>query len=159
MTRHCTRCNAEVEDAGGYCLLGHPLRLNMETSSLDELKREVEAAFESAQDEVRDTLTPLLEQVEATTVPSQAADTASSPAQGSEDQVRGSVGGHGGRKAARPERPDQRLRTASAYGLGAAAKRSQGPRVAPAPSLQRLARRRTGVSRYTGSFPNDPYPR
>jgi hypothetical protein len=69
MTRHCTRCNAEVEDAGGYCLLGHPLRLNMETSSLDELKREVEAAFESAQDEVRDTLTPLLEQVEATTVP------------------------------------------------------------------------------------------
>jgi hypothetical protein len=66
MTRHCTRCDAEVEDTGGYCLLGHPLRLNMETTSLADLKAEVEAAFESAQDEVRDTLSPLLEQVEAT---------------------------------------------------------------------------------------------
>lgn len=65
MTRHCTRCDAEVEDTGGYCLLGHPLRFNMETASLDDLKKEVEAAFTSAQDEVRDGFSPLLEQVES----------------------------------------------------------------------------------------------
>jgi hypothetical protein len=37
----------------------------METSSLDDLKREVEAAFEEAQDEVRDSLSPLLDQIQA----------------------------------------------------------------------------------------------
>ena len=64
MTRHCTRCDAEVEDTGGYCLLGHPLRLNMETSSMDDLKAEVEAAFETAQDEVRQSLSPLIEKAQ-----------------------------------------------------------------------------------------------
>ena len=64
MTRHCTRCDAEVEDTGGYCLLGHPLRLSMETASLADLRDEVNAAFESAEEEVRDALNPLLEQVE-----------------------------------------------------------------------------------------------
>ena len=68
MTRHCTRCDAEVEDTGGYCLLGHPLRFNMETASLDDLKKEVEAAFTSAQDEVRDGFSPLLDDVEAAPV-------------------------------------------------------------------------------------------
>ena len=65
MTRHCMSCDADVEDAGGYCLLGHPLRLNMETSSMADLKAEVEAAFETAQDEVRESLSPLIQQVEA----------------------------------------------------------------------------------------------
>jgi hypothetical protein len=65
MTRHCTKCDAEVEDTGGYCLLGHPLRHNMETSSLTELKDEVEAAFAGAEVEMRDALAPLIEQVEA----------------------------------------------------------------------------------------------
>lgn len=68
MTRHCTRCDAEVEERAGYCLLGHPLRLNMETASLADLKAEVEAAFESAQDEVRDAMNPLLEQMETAPV-------------------------------------------------------------------------------------------
>lgn len=65
MTRHCTRCGTDVEDAGGFCLLGHPLRESLETASLADLKDEVEAAFASAQDEVRNSLTPLIEQVEA----------------------------------------------------------------------------------------------
>jgi hypothetical protein len=69
MTRHCTRCDAEVEDTGGYCLLGHPLRHTMETASLDDLRQEVEAAFESAADDVREALTPLIEQVENTPEP------------------------------------------------------------------------------------------
>ena len=64
MTRHCNRCDAEVEDTGGYCLLGHPLRLSMDTASLADLKDEVNAAFESAQEEAREAFTPLLEQVE-----------------------------------------------------------------------------------------------
>ena len=71
MTRHCTRCEAEVEDTGGYCLLGHPLRREMETASLADLKHEVNAAFESAQEEAREAFTPLLDQVEAAPAPPQ----------------------------------------------------------------------------------------
>ncbi len=40
MTRYCPRCDAEVEDAGGYCLLGHPLRLASEMPSLADLRSE-----------------------------------------------------------------------------------------------------------------------
>jgi hypothetical protein len=65
MTRHCTKCDAEVADTGGYCLLGHPLRGSMETASLADLKDEVDAAFAEAEEEVRDALAPLIEQVEA----------------------------------------------------------------------------------------------
>lgn len=65
MTRHCKKCNADVEDTGGYCLLGHPLRLNMETASLDDLRKEIDEVFGSAQDDVREALSPLIEQVES----------------------------------------------------------------------------------------------
>ena len=47
--RFCERCAAEVEDAGGYCLLGHPLRLDPLIPSVAEIRDEVDRAF----DEVR----------------------------------------------------------------------------------------------------------
>jgi hypothetical protein len=46
--RFCSQCNAEVEDAGGYCLLGHPLREVQPTASLSQLRAEVDRAFEEA---------------------------------------------------------------------------------------------------------------
>lgn len=51
-TRYCPRCRAEVEDAGGYCLLGHPLRLEAPVESLSALRAEVDRAFEDARIEV-----------------------------------------------------------------------------------------------------------
>jgi hypothetical protein len=39
----CPRCSSRVEDKGGYCLLGHPLR--PEESPLADIRREVDDAF------------------------------------------------------------------------------------------------------------------
>lgn len=46
--RYCTRCATEVEDAGGFCLLGHPLSEAAPTGSLSDLRAEVDQAFEDA---------------------------------------------------------------------------------------------------------------
>jgi len=54
--RHCARCGTEVEDAGGYCLLGHPLRLQPPIDSLTELRAEVDRAFDEAQSQVAEVL-------------------------------------------------------------------------------------------------------
>ena len=50
--RHCPRCRAEVEDVDGFCLLGHPLRLEAPRDSLTHLRAEVDRAFEQAKVEV-----------------------------------------------------------------------------------------------------------
>ena len=50
--RFCPQCNSEVEDAGGYCLLGHPLRSSAPVASLSELRAEVDRAFEEARVQV-----------------------------------------------------------------------------------------------------------
>ena len=50
--RFCPRCQAQVEDAGGYCLLGHPLRSIAPVASLSELRAEVDLAFEEARVQV-----------------------------------------------------------------------------------------------------------
>ena len=47
-SRFCPTCGAEVTDAGGYCLLGHSLRLQPPVESLAELRSEVDRAFEAA---------------------------------------------------------------------------------------------------------------
>lgn len=46
--RFCDTCHAEVEESEGYCLLGHPLRLASVTTSLDDLRTEVDKAFDEA---------------------------------------------------------------------------------------------------------------
>ena len=51
-TRHCPRCETDVEDTGGYCLLGHRLTLHAPVASLGELRAEVDQAFEDARLEV-----------------------------------------------------------------------------------------------------------
>ena len=58
MTRHCSRCQTEVEDRGGYCLLGHPLKLSMPVTPLAELRAEVDRAFEETADRVAALLGP-----------------------------------------------------------------------------------------------------
>ena len=50
--RYCPSCKNEVEAREGYCLLGHPLRLEAPTASLKELRDEVERAFKAAQAEI-----------------------------------------------------------------------------------------------------------
>jgi hypothetical protein len=52
MTRFCPSCHTEVEARDGFCLLGHPLRLAAPTSSISELRAEVDKAFEDARAEI-----------------------------------------------------------------------------------------------------------
>jgi hypothetical protein len=52
MTRFCPSCHTEVEARDGFCLLGHPLRLEAPTSSISELRAEVDKAFEDARAEI-----------------------------------------------------------------------------------------------------------
>jgi hypothetical protein len=56
--RFCPRCNAEVEDTGGYCLLGHDLRLEAPVDSLTALRAEVNRTFEEARRELADVMAP-----------------------------------------------------------------------------------------------------
>lgn len=51
---HCSTCDAEVEAIDGVCLLGHPAG---EPSRLDDLRAEVDRAFEAAAREVAAVLT------------------------------------------------------------------------------------------------------
>ena len=47
--RYCPKCRADVEDVGGFCLLGHDLRLRaMTDSTMNQLRAEVDRAFEEA---------------------------------------------------------------------------------------------------------------
>ena len=50
--RYCPKCQTDVEDVGGFCLLGHSLRLRPITASLDELRQEVDKAFEEVRIQV-----------------------------------------------------------------------------------------------------------
>jgi hypothetical protein len=43
--RFCPLCASEVEDLGGYCRLGHRLRLDSPQASLTQLREEVDRAF------------------------------------------------------------------------------------------------------------------
>ena len=46
--KHCPRCRADVEDAGGFCLLGHRLPVATE-DPISDLKAEVDQAFKKVQ--------------------------------------------------------------------------------------------------------------
>ena len=50
--RYCPKCATDVEDVGGFCLLGHDLRLRPITASMDDLRAEVDRAFEEAKVQV-----------------------------------------------------------------------------------------------------------
>ncbi len=56
-TRFCPRCNADVEDAGGFCLLGHRLSLDAPVAPMSALRAEVDRAFADARFEVESVLT------------------------------------------------------------------------------------------------------
>jgi hypothetical protein len=47
-TRFCPGCEAEVEDTGGFCLLGHRLALEAPVASLKTLREEVDKSFEGS---------------------------------------------------------------------------------------------------------------
>jgi hypothetical protein len=46
--RYCKVCAAEVEDVEGYCLLGHPLKLDPAIPSVAEMRDEVSRALGEA---------------------------------------------------------------------------------------------------------------
>lgn len=50
--RYCPKCATDVEDVGGFCLLGHDLRLRPITESMDDIRAEVDRAFEEAKIQV-----------------------------------------------------------------------------------------------------------
>jgi hypothetical protein len=56
--RHCPSCGTDVEDAGGFCFLVHPLRLQSmtEAETLDDLRAEVNRAFEDVKVQVEEAL-------------------------------------------------------------------------------------------------------
>ena len=49
--RFCSRCRADVEDVGGYCLLGHPLPQDA-ADPISDLRAEVDKAFEKIKIEI-----------------------------------------------------------------------------------------------------------
>jgi hypothetical protein len=51
-TRFCPTCATEVEDADGFCLLGHSLKFSAITDSMDELRADVDHAFAAARAEI-----------------------------------------------------------------------------------------------------------
>lgn len=80
-TAHCPTCEATVETIDGSCLLGHPVG---ERSRLDELRAEIEKAFDDASREVAAVLTG-----EIPAVPSSArTDHNASPVSNRDQQVR-----------------------------------------------------------------------
>ena len=50
--RFCSRCATDVEDAGGFCLLGHRLALDPPAGTMEDLRNEIDRAFEEARLEV-----------------------------------------------------------------------------------------------------------
>lgn len=86
--RYCPICKADVADAGGYCLLGHPVALDAPTGGLHELRAEVDQAFAEAAAEVGRALAgaggpaataPLFDQEESTPEPVTSEPVASGP--------------------------------------------------------------------------------
>lgn len=57
--RFCTKCNSEVENAGGFCLLGHDLRLAPPVDSLSALRAEVNRTFDEARRELAEVMAPV----------------------------------------------------------------------------------------------------
>ena len=51
-TRYCPACRQDVTDVGGYCLLGHDLRLAPAAPQVDRLRTEVDEAFDDARVEI-----------------------------------------------------------------------------------------------------------
>ena len=49
--KFCSRCRADVEDVGGYCLLGHPLPQDA-VDPISDLRAEVDKAFEKIKIEI-----------------------------------------------------------------------------------------------------------
>ena len=52
--RFCNHCGTDVEDAGGFCLLGHSLRYQAPVTPMNELRNKVDQAFEEARSQVTD---------------------------------------------------------------------------------------------------------
>jgi hypothetical protein len=48
VNRFCPSCGTDVEDVGGFCMLGHSLKVSAPTADLSTLRAEVDAAFEEA---------------------------------------------------------------------------------------------------------------
>ena len=59
--RYCSRCRADVEDAGGFCLLGHPLPIAHEDPVAD-LRAEVDRAFKQVQVDISEVFEEKLEE-------------------------------------------------------------------------------------------------
>jgi hypothetical protein len=57
--RFCERCRADVEDVGGFCLLGHRLTAPAEADPIADLRSEVDRAFEKVQVDIQAALDPL----------------------------------------------------------------------------------------------------
>ena len=69
VNRFCHSCGTEVEDAGGFCLLGHPLSSSGPTDPLATLRAEVDEVFRRAEHEVAQALASIGAPVEPSAGP------------------------------------------------------------------------------------------
>ena len=67
--RYCPKCGTDVEDVGGFCLLGHSLKLASVTDSMGDLRAEVDRVFEEVREQVQARIATVTGEIPAVTAP------------------------------------------------------------------------------------------
>ena len=67
--RYCPKCGTDVEDVGGFCLLGHSLKLASVTDSMGDLRAEVDRVFEEVREQVQARIATVTGEIPAVTGP------------------------------------------------------------------------------------------
>jgi len=67
--RYCPRCGTDVEDVGGFCLLGHSLKLASVTDSMSGLRAEVDRVFDEVREQVQARLATVTGEIPAVAPP------------------------------------------------------------------------------------------
>ena len=67
--RYCPRCGTDVEDVGGFCHLGHSLKLASVTDSMSGLRAEVDRVFVEVREQVQARLATVTGEIPAVAPP------------------------------------------------------------------------------------------
>ena len=67
--RYCPKCGTVVEDVGGFCLLGHSLKVAAVTDSMNDLRAEVDRVFEEVREEVQARIASVTGEMQAVAAP------------------------------------------------------------------------------------------
>jgi hypothetical protein len=67
--RYCPKCRTDVEDVGGFCLLGHSLKLASVTDSMGDLRAEVDRVFDEVREQVQARIATVTGEIQAVSAP------------------------------------------------------------------------------------------